>query len=311
MEDKIKNKRILDATKKNIVRNKWLSVATIIVIFITFAIASIFAALVIMSSKAISTFEKRAPIQIFFEDTATEEDVESVQSILEQTGLVEEFIFVDKEEGLERYKQTYSDYEELVESSTTDDVLLTLQVRAKSIDDMPQLKEYCEQIKEDQSYINDVWYFKDIVDTLRGISKVINIGGSVLVLALSLMSVILILITIGFNINAHKKEIEVMQLIGSTDSYIKLPFLIEGTFYGLVGSFISAFVLLTIWYVSIYILKSNELYILISGIFNEIDMNFLKDFNIVFVLGTLGAETFIGGIIGYISSSLAIKKYLK
>ncbi|MBN1617996.1 hypothetical protein JW887_01475 [Candidatus Dojkabacteria bacterium] len=303
--------RIFRNTRKNILRNKWLSLATIIVVTITFTIATLFLALTVISSRTISVFEQKAPIIIYFENDTEEKLIQDVKKQIEDTGLVSEVDYLDKEQALERYKSYYDEYPTLVESSTTEDVLPTLLVKPKSIENMPELSDICNDIKSNTSEINDIWYFKDVVDTLRGISKVIKIGGAILVVSLSLMSIVLILIAIGFNINSHRKEIEVMNLIGSTDFYIKIPFLLEGMFYGISGSLIAVITILVLWYGSIFLMRDNNLFVLVSGLFTDIQMTYLKEFNIIFLLTLILSEILAGSLIGFLSSQLAIRKYLK
>ncbi|MBN2100763.1 FtsX-like permease family protein [Candidatus Dojkabacteria bacterium] len=312
-EPKTQNfRRILTATRKHIVRNKWLSIASIIVISLTFIIATSMIGLVIISSRTISAFEKKAQVMIFFENDSAEEDILSLQDELEQLDMTESVEYISKEEALEIYKEDFEDDEALVESVTSDALPPSLGIRAKNIDEIPDIIKYCNKLKENSdNNIEEIMYFKDVIDTLRGISRVIRIGGGILVAALSAISIVLILITIGFNINAHKSEIEVMQLVGSTNNYIRIPFLLEGAFYGFVGSAISISILLLIWYGSIYLIQNNELFIFISQTFKEIGMSYLKEFNFIFIGSTIVAEIAAGTIIGSASSLIAIWKYLK
>lgn len=304
-------KRLMESTRQHISRNKWLSVATITVILITFVIATLFVALLVVSSRTINEFEKRAQIIIFFQSHTEESEIESVKSVLLNTGLLSSIEYISEDQAVEIYKGYYQDYPTLIESVTTDDVLPSLELRATRVEDMPQLKEFCDSLANQNSSIDSVMYFKDLVETLRGISKVINIGGAVLLSALAAMSIVLILITIGFNINAHRHEIEVMQLIGSPDGFIRIPFLLEGTIYGIIGSALATIALFILWYGVIYLLKGNDLFLFISQTFNDVSMPYMIELDPIFITGTLLAEITIGAIIGYISSSIALWKYLK
>lgn len=306
-----KFKRIITATRKHIVRNKWLSIASTIVISLTFIIATSLIGLVIISGRTISAFEKKAQVMVFFETDTAEEDIREVQSVIENTNLTESVEYISKEDALEIYREDFEDDPELVESVTSDALPPSLGIRANSAEDIPEIIKVAQKLKENNEYINDIMYFKDVIDTLRGISRGMKIGGAILITALSITSIVLILITIGFNINAHKHEIEVMQLVGSTDSYIKIPFLLEGATYGFIGSAISTIILLILWYAMIYPLKNNDLFFFFASIFKEINMEYLLSINPAFIAGMLGVEILVGTLIGCMSSSIAIWKYLK
>ncbi|MEA3356980.1 MAG: permease-like cell division protein FtsX [Patescibacteria group bacterium] len=304
-------KRIIRNTQKNIVRNKWLSSASIIVISLTFMISTTLIGLVLISSNTISAFEKKAQIILFFENDTREEDIMQIKDTLEATDLLEDIEYISQEDALEIYKEDFEDDPTLVESVTADALPPSLGLRTTNIEDVTEVIRICDQLKEDNPIIEEIMYFKDVVDALKGISKVIKIGGVALVVALCLTSSVLILITIGFNINAHKKEIEVMQLLGSTDNYIRIPFLLEGAIYGLIGAATSATILLTIWYVGMHLLQDNNMFLFISQTFNEIGMPYLKQVNWQFIGIVFSVEVIAGGTIGFISSSLAIWKYLR
>ena len=64
-------------------------------------------------------------------------------------------------------------------------------------------------------------YFKDVVDNMRSLSKIINIGSVVLITAMGIVTISLIRATIGFNIK-HIRKIEIMHLVGSPDKFIRL-----------------------------------------------------------------------------------------
>ncbi len=264
-----------------------------------------------ISSKTINYFGKSAQIIVFFKNNTEKKEIDRVQSSLEKSGLLESIKYISETQAIQIYKDFYHDYPSLTQSVTTEDVFPSLEIRGRSVTDIPKIKELAEAIAKENPNIDSIMYFKDLVQKLKGISNAITVGGGILLVALSTMSVMLILITIGFNINAHKHEIEVMHLIGSSDSYIKTPFLLEGVFYGVVGSTISITILLIIWYLSMSVIRSSEIFLFISPTFANINMSYLLHPNILFIIIILFTEVIIGAIIGYISSTAALWKYLK
>ncbi len=76
----------------------------------------------------------------------------------------------------------------------------------------------------------------DALSKLIALSNVIrNVGGAVAVL-LFIATAFVIQNTIRLTIYARRREIRVMQLVGATPAFIRLPFLLEGTFYGSAGA---------------------------------------------------------------------------
>jgi cell division transport system permease protein len=76
----------------------------------------------------------------------------------------------------------------------------------------------------------------DVISTLSGFVRTVTIGMSLVLLA---VAVILIWNTIRTAIFARRREIEVMKLVGATDWFIRVPFILEGLIQGLVGAVVS------------------------------------------------------------------------
>lgn len=76
----------------------------------------------------------------------------------------------------------------------------------------------------------------DVISTLSGFVRTVTIGMSLILLA---VAVVLIWNTIRTAIFARRREIEVMKLVGATDWFIRVPFIIEGLIQGLAGAFVS------------------------------------------------------------------------
>ncbi len=304
-------KRMLATTKKHIMRNKWLSMASVIVIALTFLIVTTFTGLVIITQRTIASLEQKAQIIVFFLPDTPEEEILAIQEDLQKNEAIESVDYTSKEEALEAYRKDFADDPTLVESITSDALPPSLDIRATEIEMISEIIKELDELKASNENIEEIMYFKDVVESLRSISEVIRIGGAAIVIALSATTVLLILITIGFNINAHKHEIEVMQLVGSTDTYIRTPFLLEGAFYGIVGAAISITLLLGIWYTGIQLLKESDMFVFVSQTFTDIDMPYLKEADPRFIAMVIGAELAFGALLGYISSLLATWRYLK
>lgn len=302
---------MLITTRKHISRNRWLSMASMIVIALTFLIATTFTGLVVISQRTIDSLEQKAQIIVFFLPETPENEILEIKKDLEKDETIESIEYTSKEEALKSYRKDFSDDPALVESITSDALPPSLDIRAVNIEDIPDIIRSLDNLKQSNPNIEEVMYFKDVVESLRSISRVIRIGGAAIVIALSATTVLLILITIGFNINTHKHEIEVMQLVGSTDSYIRVPFLLEGAFYGMVGAAISIGMLLGIWYLGMHFLEQGDMFFFVSQTFTDIDMPYLKKFDIDFVLLMAAGEIGIGIAIGFLSSLFATWKYLK
>ena len=95
-----------------------------------------------------------------------------------------------------------------------------------------------------------VTYGKKITDRVLNTLKYILYFVFGLMLLLGIAAVVLIQNTIRLSIFSRRREIEVMKLVGATNAFVRLPFMLEGMLTGLLGA-VGALVLLTVVYVAL------------------------------------------------------------
>jgi len=305
------NIRVLSVTKKNIKRNKWLTVSTILVASIVFTLSSIFISASILTKKVVEYYEQRAQVIVFFKKGTSEEDILKFKERINDQEIVEEILYVSQEEALEIYREDFKDNPDLISTVTADSLPASLEIRAKDINSLLLVIENINSVKETDPNVDEVMYFKDVVDNMRTLSRLINIGSIVLITAMALVTISLIRVTIGFNIKIHQEEIEIMHLVGSSDKFIRTPFLLEGTFYGFIGGLLSSLFVLVPWYTVIAYTKGTDFSYWIDQLLIDINLPFLAEISITFILLFVLTHILVGSIFGFTSSYSAVKKYLK
>ena len=305
------NTRILSVTKKNIKRNKWLTASTILVTTIVFTLTSVFVSISILLSKTIDYYEQRAQVIVFFKKGTPEEDIFKFKDQIDNPELIEEIDYISQEEALEIYKEDFADDPDLISTVTADSLPASLEIRAKNIDALITLIDNINKAREINPNVDDVMYFEDVVNNIKTLSRIINIGGIILITTMIIVTIALIRVTIGFNIKVHQEEIEIMQLVGSSDKFIKTPFLLEGTFYGIAGGFLASLIVLIPWYATNIYSSGTDFSIWITQMFKDINLEYVLKPNFTFILVFILVHILVGALIGFLSSLSAVKKYLK
>ena len=306
-----KSDKIFSTAKKNIKRNKWLSLSTIFVSTIVITISSFFISMAVFGKKAVYYYEKKAQVIVFFKKDTAESEILILRDKLFDPELVEGIDYVSQEDALLIYKEDFADSPDLISTVTADSLPPSLEIRAKSIDSLLVLIEDINKEKETNAYIDEVMYFKDVVDNLKSLSKIIGVGSLLIITSLLVITFSLIRITIGFNINAHKDEIQIMHLVGSTDKFIKIPFILEGCFYGLAGGFLAASLIIIPWYSVIYSSQNTDFAFWINQLLSDFDLGYLRSINVFFILGYYFVHMIAGGLLGVVSSFSAVRRYLE
>jgi len=177
-------------------------------------------------------------ISVYVADGATSAQVEGLRTALHNDPRIVSAVFVPKKQGLNDLRSRMKgqiDTSILTENPLPD----KFRVRVSAPEQAAAVAAHIQKIPG----VGSVNYGQDVVTKLLQLSKVLgNIGVSVIVLFIVVASII-ISNTIRLTVFARRREIAIMQLVGATNAYIRLPFICEGFLDGLVGALIAVILL--------------------------------------------------------------------
>lgn len=292
-------KRYFRDAAKSVVRNFSLSLASISCITITLIVVAISIVLSYNVESMIKHVSDNTSIVVFIKKDTTSEQLEQTKKDIERLENVASVTFKSKKEYAEETKNIDERFSVIVDSWTDETIPLldSYDVKVKEIDN---IKNTANQIKK-INYVSSVNFGEEYIESVITIFSVIEkvcIGG---VIALVLVTAFLIANTIKLAIFSRKTEIEIMRLVGASNVAIKVPFLIEGSFIGLLGSIIPI-IIMAYGYNSLYNYLNGELFTSSLGRLVA-PYPFILQSSLI-LLG-------IGILVGMFGSYRAVKKYLK
>ncbi len=279
----------------NIWRDKGISFAALLVTTLTFFVTTVFVLVTLGSHVALDYLESRAQLTAFFKPETLEEDILELKSRLEDSDSVLEVTYTSKEEALEIYRQDYQDEPALLESISANIFPASLDIRAEGIESLDSIS----QVLRNNEMVEEVVYFQDVAQNFKRVSDVVRKGGLVLVAVFATISLFIILLAIGMSIHSKREEIEIMRLIGVGKWYIRLPFLLQGAFYGVWAVFIS---------LAIIVGLGVAFYPRLASLLREVP---LPEVTPVLALEVLGGELLGAAFLGMLAAYFATRKYLK
>ena len=276
-------------------RHKWLTVTSLLVMILTFFLTSIFVVAALGSSRLLKELEHRPQITAYFKDDASEQEILAVKNTLKATELTSSVEYVSKEEALTIFMGLSQEDPALLEGISSNVLPASLEVKAKNLSDLPELAKLLEQ----EPLLEDLQFYKDVVEKFRRLTAAARLLGFGLVGALSAISLLIVLVTIGMTISSRGEEIEIMRLVGASDWQIRGPFLLQGGLLGVVSAVISVVLLCLL------------LPLLIPYLSKALPSIPLPTVSPVFLIGLLVGEATFGMLIGSFGSWIAVRKYLK
>src|SRR3989344_639954 len=287
--------KFIKSSLRNIRRSPYQALAAVLIMMLTFLTISFFTFLLLGSARIISFFESKPQVTAFFKNEAKQSDIDSIATEIKKGGKVSSVKFVSKQEALKIYKEQNKDDPLLLDLVTADILPASLEISSYKISDLSGISEMLKK----SPVVSEVIFQKDIVSTLVSWTSAVRKIGIGLIIVLSLVSTFIMITIIGIRISQRKEDIEIMRLIGASNGYIRWPFLFEGMFYAVAGAVIGWIIAsLALWYSTPFL------------------SSFLKGIpilpvSLIFLLGILLAELIFAIILGFLSSFLAVLRYLR
>ncbi len=287
--------RSLRTAGKYLRRSPYQAIAAGVVLTITFFLISVFLLVTAGSAKVIRFFETRPQVTAFLKDETRAEEISQLKNQMENLSGVKSVNFISKQDALNIYREQNKNDPLLLEMVTADILPASLEVTAAD----PQALSHIAAVLKQNSAVEDVVHQQDVIDRLLGWTRSIRIAGGVLVGLLLISSMTTVFVIVSMKITGRRGEIEIMRLLGASRGQVVAPFLLEGIFYGAVGSVIGWGTAYTA------LLYSTPLILKFFGSIPLLPVPF------VFMLTLLGAEILLGSLVGLISSLFASRRFLK
>ncbi len=292
--------RSITSSCKSTFRNFSLSMASITCTLITLVLVSIGILLSYNVNNITKEIENELTIVVLLEKDITTEEIETVKEDLQAIKNVEEIKFKSKDEIKNNLAVESDTYAKIIESWSEEENPLQDSFVLK-VHNVKDINETATTIKNLEK-VDLVKYGESMVNDLINIFEVVKNATIVLVVALILVTTFLIGNTIKITIFSRKNEIDIMRLVGTSNTVIKLPFVIEGFILGAAGSIIP--ILITIFG---YNYAYNSLSTLgMSNILNVIKL--AEPSSIVYITSLI--LLVIGSVVGMFGSLRAVRRYL-
>lgn len=282
--------------KKNIFRNGFMSIASLFTITSCLIILGIFTLLTLNVNYITEQVKEQCELQLFMNKDADESRVKAIMNEITAFDNVKSAELFTKEDMLEFAKKDMFEGKEEQLTGFEDDNPFSdsYKIRLKDISIADETAERLTVLDDVERVVNK----QGVVDIIVSVSNAVKKVSVIIMLLLLVVSIVIMSNTIKLTVFNRRKEISIMKYIGATDSFIKIPFVIEGTIIGFLGAVVSFAAVM--WG-----------YIILEKFVAEIgfDMMGIVHHNIVaIILGIM--FVIMGCFIGIIGSVMSMRKYL-
>lgn len=221
----------LKESLKNIFSHKLMNMASIFIVAASLSLFGLFLSIGININFTINNLSDKCEINVYISSNA-ERSISDIENDLKSIKNVSSVKFFSREDRLDKVKsEIYGDIADVYENGENplrDSFILLASDSAE-----------CEQILKDAQSVDgvaEVIRDSDVINGISGFVNTIKKIGIWIILIFAILSICIIFNTVKLCMIAHEDDIKTMRIIGATDSYIRIPFIVQGALLGIFGA---------------------------------------------------------------------------
>lgn len=277
--------------------NRFLNLITIITISLSILVVSLFLLFFENASRMIESWNQGGRVMIYLKDDFKMETLSVLEGQLKTMTQIEKIQFIPKSEALEKMKQNMPSQSAFLETLKDNPLPNAVEIKIQSYSSFEQIKSLANQILSIED-VEDVEYGQGWLGRFLKVFNLFKITGYAMCSLFFLIALFITSNTVRLAFYSRRLEVEIMRLVGATETFIKAPFYIEGLLQGFLGGMLGlAFLLVAYLTLSSGISQNLASYV-------YFDIRFLS---IKTILVIIAGSTFLG----WFGCYLSLKQILK
>ena len=238
---------------KNLFNNRMMSLASIGVLISCLVLTGSAVLLTVNVSNFVDTVSDKNLTNVYLDDdmdhlhaVAIGQDILAVEHVVDAQ-------LVEKDEAMEGFREQLGEdiFQNMTGKGNPFPYSYRISVDAETMQNVEQYDKVVKELKHVQLVRNgevlgkvaSVSSHRDMAQKLTSLSSLITMMSFWIILALAVISLFIIANTIRMTMFSHRFEISIMKSVGATNTFVRIPFIIEGAMIGLISAVVSVGVL--------------------------------------------------------------------
>ena len=300
--------RILQTGTVNFMRNISISLAAIAVMVVTLSIVLLSLVVSATFSNTVNQITNKIDISVYLKDSVTLPQTDNLLKELKSLPNIKDVQYLSKEEVLRQYEAQNASNQQLslAINETSNPLPATIHIKTYDLNKIESVKSFLDKPNISSLQSNPPSYsgsLKTAINNIAHATDVLRKLGVIAIAVFAFISALIIFNTIRMAIFNRRDEIQIMRLLGASTAFIRGPFIVESSIYGLLSAVFSVIIINSIFVTASSTLQASTLGLL--------DINYATDyFDQKFWL-FLSMQILIGILIGAFSAVIATRRYLK
>ena len=288
-------KYYLKSAASSFARNGIMTIASFITVTCCLFLFGVFLLFSLNVTSISEQIEQQCKLTVRIDINADDATQQGIYEKIQSLDNVTDAYLETKEQAFHNFKESLGDEADVLEGLENENFLRSSVII--TLDDIRNTDQTIKALKEIQG-IAKIEDYRDVLSPVIGFTSSMKKWSVIAMAGLLLIAVFIIQNTIKLSVFAREKEIHIMKFVGATNHFIRMPFIIEGIFIGLLG-FLVAFLIISFGYNSVT-----------ESISAYIDLfDFVPIEQCILPLGI--SMALFGVLMGAAGSGLSLKRHLK
>ncbi len=268
-------------------RARLSTVITISTIIVTMTLLGIFLILTFNVQSITRQFRDRISIEVFIDPSLGEQEIRRAKERLTNWDEIEEVVYISQQQAVERFREELG--EELLQLLGDTPLPPSFQIKISRAYWSPESIDEVVGRLETMEGVDEVIDHGRLFHVVGRYSRIVILVDGVIFLTVLLSAVLLVSNTLRLTILSQSRNIQIMELVGATERFIRRPYLIQGILQGGIGGGIGS---IAVW-------------ILVKVV--ELRFPHILEVSAFMILFPLG----FGLLLGYLGGSVGLKRFMR
>jgi len=223
-------------------RNVTMTIAMMITMTVSLSMLGASLLMYLQVDKMKEFYYSQVEVSIYLKNDVTPEQRSDLESKLKADGLVERYIYETKEQAYENFKKMFGDAPQMVESVGPNEMPESFRVKLKDPTQFEAIDTEYKELPGISTIVDQQQLLQKVFDVLGAIQSLSLIVAGVMGIA----ALLLVANTIQVAAYSKRREVAVMKLVGASNWFIQMPFVLEAVFAAVIGALLAGIMLIVV-----------------------------------------------------------------
>ncbi len=236
--------RVISFAVKNITRNAWIGLATVLVLVLALLSVNILVGVNALASSAIAILEKKIDVSVYFKPETPNAILDQARSYMASLPQTERVTIMTAEEALSAFIERHKNEPPILDAINEleeNPLGATMVIKARKTTDYPYLMEALNNPQFSFAIENKTYDDHSVaIEQVERIANSIRYFGLILTLVFAIFSALIVYNAIRVAIYTQREEIGIMRLVGASNAFVRLPLILDAIFFALLSLIIAS-----------------------------------------------------------------------